>query len=284
MIRALTISSLCALKGSIMFRISLTLLVTLFSLTLFADDEKELGWVNSSELGYVVTGGNSQAETTSFRQTTKYQRPWDVFQLTGHYIQSSGQVLAPTPGDPNARSSQTTAENWAATLRWEKIFRPKWFNGYVAYGWRGDRFQGVREGQDADIGLKYFTANKKTFKQFFELGYRYTRELLLSAPTQEERVGVGSLLHPEYHYGRVKAQADYVYSKSFELGAWVEYLASVTDWSDDQRINFSPYITSVLTDMFSLKVSYESRYRFRLAPGATAYTDFTFTTALLAKF
>ena len=77
---------------------------------------------------------------------------------------------------------------------------------------------------------------------------------------------------------------DYTYSKSFSLGAWVEYTPSVTDFANDQRINYSPYLTSVLTDMFSLKVSYEGRYRFKPAAPGNKLTDFTFTTALLAKF
>ncbi len=268
-----------------MSRLLILLVVSVLSLSAWAaDNELKLGWSNASELGYVVTGGNSESETTSFRQLSKYQWSRDLLQLTGHYIQSSGLVNAPTATNPTAQSSQTTAENWAAGLRFEKILTPKWFNAFLAHGWRGDRFQGVREGHDTDIGAKYYTANSKTYVQFFELGYRYTRELLLSAPAQADRVGVGSLLHPEYHYARLFAQMDYVHSKTLGLGVWVEYLPSLTDFSNDQRLNFSPYLTSVLTDMFSLKVSYESRYRYKLAPGATSYTDFTFTTALIAKF
>ena len=92
----------------------------------------------------------------------------------------------------NQQTNQTTAENWNAALRYEKVLTPKWFNMFVSHGWRGDRFQGVREGHDTDIGAKYFTANSKEFVQFFELGYRYTRELLLAAPAPENRVGVGN--------------------------------------------------------------------------------------------
>ncbi len=257
--------------------------ILIFSLFSYAEEEK-VGLENETALGYVVTGGNSESETTSLKHRTTYNWTRDVLQLTGHYIQTSGV-------DTETDTKNVTAENWAATLRYEKVFEPKWFNGFVSHGWRGDRFQGVQYGHDTDIGVKYFTANSEKYKQFFEVGYRYTREDLVVPDTQaeideykENRVGVGNLFYPEYHYARLYAQADYTYSKSFSLGAWVEYLPSVTNFSNDQRLNYSPYLTSVLTDIFSLKVAYEGRYRYKLAPGATKYTDFTFTTALIAKF
>ncbi len=259
-----------------MTRILLVATLLTFSLFSYAEEDK-VGLENETALGYVVTGGNSESETTSLKHRTTYNWTRDVLQLTGHYIQTSGV-------DQTTDTENVTAENWASTLRYEKVFEPKWFNGFVSYGWRGDRFQGVRHGQDADIGVKYFTANSEKYKQFFEVGYRYTRELLVSEPAQGDRVGVGNRIHPEYHYARLYAQADYIYSKSFSLGAWVEFLPSINDFSNDQRLNYSPYLTSVLTDIFSLKVAYEGRYRYKLAPGATKYTDFTFTTALIAKF
>lgn len=260
-----------------MLRLLLSLSLVISAWCASAEDGKKLGLENESALGYVVTGGNSESETTSVKHRTSYFWNWDILQLTGHYIQTSGL-------DQTTRVNNVSAENWAATLRYEKVFTPKWFNGFVTHGWRGDRFQGVREGHDSDLGVKYFTANSKNYQQYFEAGYRYTRELLLSAPVAADRVGVGSLLHPEYHYARLFAQADYNYSKTFAIGLWVEFLASITDYSHDHRLNYSPYLSSVLTDMFSLKVAYESRYRYKLAPGATKFTDFTFTTSLIAKF
>ena len=95
---------------------------------------------------------------------------------------------------------------------------------------------------------------------------------------------IGHIGHPEYHYARLFSQIDYSHSKSLSLGLWVEFLPSLTDFANDQRINYSPYMTSVLTDMFSLKVSYEGRYRHKTAQAGNKNTDYTFTTSLLAKF
>ncbi len=267
-----------------MIRVIFTILLTTLAFTANAADEEKPGLTNESALGYVVTGGNSESETTSLKHLTKYNWDNDSLKITGHYIQSSGLVDTPTPANPNAQETRTTAENWSATLRYERVITPKWFNAFLGHGWYGDRFQGVREGQSTDIGAKYFTANSEKVKQFFELGYRYTRELLVAAPPAGEEVGVGRAIMPEYHYARIYAQIDYTYSKTLSLGAWIEYLPSVTDFAEDQRLNYSPYLTSILTDMFSLKVSYEGRYRYKPAVVGNKLTDFTFTTALVASF
>jgi len=258
-----------------MFKIFL-LTVSLYSSLAFAEEEaKQLGIKNETAIGYVVTGGNSQSETTSLKEDVSYNWTRDILKLKAQYIQTSGL-------DPQSDLNNVTAENWAATLRFEKVFDPKRFNGYISYGWYGDRFQGVREGQSTDIGGKYYFYKLKYFQLLSELGYRYTRELLVAEPTQ--KIGVGSSIMPEYHYLRSFLQADYSFSKTFAVGAWLEFLPSVTNFTQDQRINYSPYLTSILTDVFSLKVAYEARYRFPVTVANNRLTDFTFTTSLLATY
>jgi putative salt-induced outer membrane protein YdiY len=268
----------------------LRVLLIIFFVSPWIHAEDDLGLENKSELGYVVTGGNAEAESSSLKQTSVYKWSGGSITYKGHYLSASGQVPDSNNPDPQATKNEITAENWSSALRYDKVITPKWFNIFASYGWRGDRFQGVEYGQDLDFGGKYHTANSKEFKQFFELGYRYTREFFATNAANtncsgvNETVGTGVCFYPEFHYLRVYGQIDYEYSKSFSMGAWIEYLPSVVNFSKDQRINFSPYITSVLTDMFSLKVAYESRYRHERAPGTRANTDFTFTTSLLASF
>ncbi len=237
--------------------------------------EEKPGLANETALGYVVTGGNSQSETTSFNEKLTYAWTRDILRLTGHYIQTSGL-------DQATKSNNQTAENWSANLRFEKVITPAIFNLFLGHGWNGDRFQGIREGHSSDIGAKYFFISNESTKLFSELGYRYTRELLINPAADD--VGVGNRIMPEYHYARLYSQIDYSYSKTLALGAWIEYLPSLTSYNDDQRLNYSPYMTSVLTDIFSLKVAYEGRYRYKPAVAGNALTDFTFTTSLIAKF
>lgn len=264
-----------------MFRLILCLMA--FSPFAYAEEEK-LGLSNASELGYVVTGGNAESETTSIKHTSEYKWKWDGLKLSGHYLQSSGLVDTPTPANPDAQSTQITAENWSADLRYEKVLTPKWFSAFLAHGWYGNRFNGVEYGNQTDIGAKYFTANTETFKQFFELGYRYSRDFFTLRPAAGEEKGVGDAQYPEFHLVRMKAQVDYQHSKTFSVGAWLEYLSGIHNFSKDQRLNYSPYITSVLTDMFSLKVAYESRYRYEQPIKGNKLVDYTFTTSLIANF
>jgi putative salt-induced outer membrane protein YdiY len=258
------------------------LFISLLLVTSTAMAEDKLGLTNESSLGYVVTGGNSQSETTSAKHTSVYSWTQDILKFNGQYLQTSGYDKA------TAKTNQT-AENWMANIRLERILVPKKFNLYLEHGWYGNRFQGVREGLYLDFGPKYFWVNSDDLVFFSELGYRYSRELLTVDPTNggltpEGKVGVGKAIMPEYHQMRLKSQIDYSHSKTLALGAWVEYLPSITNFNDDQRINYSPYMTSVLTDMFSLKVAYEGRYRFKQPVAGNKLTDYTFTTSLIAKF
>ncbi|MCB0376858.1 MAG: DUF481 domain-containing protein [Bdellovibrionales bacterium] len=233
-----------------------------------AEEKKALG--HESSLGYVVTGGNSSSETTSFKQATEYDWSYGLLKLTGHYIQTQGL-------DVTTNKTNQTAENWSAALRYEKVITPERFNLFAQHGWRGDRFQNVREAKDTDVGAKYFWLKNDTSKFFTELGYRYTKELYVTADPEKG-------IHPEYHFVRLFNQYDYSYSKSVNLGLWIEFLPDINDFAESQRINYSPYLTSVLSDLFSLKVAYEGRYRFKAAAPGLKYQDYTFTTSIIAKY
>ena len=250
-------------------------------------EERPLGFSNQNEFGYVVTGGNSQSETTSFKQTNRYHWLRDTLSLSGHYIQSRGLVKTGPSNGTKTQETQTTAENWSAKARYDRLVTPKRFTFFLSQGWRGDRFQGVALGQDSDFGSKYYTLNTEEYTQFFELGYRYTKERLVSDPcaiAQRVASRAGSCAQPEFNYLRIYAQIDYTPNPFFSLGFWIEYLPSLTNFKTDQRINYSPSLTSTLTDLFSLKVTYESRYRFEPAVPGNKTLDFSFTTSLLAEF
>ncbi len=257
-----------------MIRLLSVAIILFGSFNLFAEDLAP-GLTNESALGYVVTGGNSESETVNIAQKSQYQWTRDILRFEGSYLQTEGL-------DQSSGVKAQTAENWKANLRFERVLTPKKFNAFVTYGWLGDRFQGVREGQSADIGAKYYLYNNAEVKLFVEGGYQYRRELLVA--NAEPGVGVGPRHFPEFHYGRLAAEIEYNHSKTLTLGLKTEYLASIATFSTDHRFNYNPYLTSVLTDLFSLKVSYDSKYRYLPAQAGNKLTDYTFTTSLLAKF
>lgn len=259
-----------------MMKAIISILTLLVGVSVFAEEDK-LGLTNETGLGYVVTGGNSQSETTSINERLVQKWDNDILRFNGHYIQAEGY-------DPSARQKIQTAENWTAAARFERVLDPNVFNLFVGHGWRGNRFQGVREAHDSDLGAKYYLLHSQTWVHVVELGYRYTRELYTVAPPAGQGLGVGDPINPELHFLRTFTKLDYNYSKSFSIGFWLEYQPSITNFSEDQRINFSPYLVSVLTDILSLKFSYENRYRFKPAVEGKETTDYFITTSLIAKF
>ena len=249
----------------------------LFAITAIAE-EKKLGLKHESTLSYVQTAGNSEATTTSFKQMTGYWWTMDVLKLTGHYLSTNT-----TDKTVNPNKEAITAENWSAALRYEKVLTPDRFNVYASHGWRGDRFQNIQQGHDSDVGGKYFWIKDDKTAFSSELGYRYTKELLTSVIVDPENPKNGQG-HPEYHFLRLAAQFDQKCTESFAYGLSLEYLPSFDNFEKDYRFNFNPYITSTLSDMFSLKVAYEGKYRNIPAQSGLERLDTIFTTSIIAKY
>ena len=263
---------------------SLIFVLILIPLALHAEEEKapKLGLKHESSLGYVVTGGNSTSETFNVKQETSYRWTKDLVKWTGNYLQTKAK--SNTTG-----VTEKTAQNWASVLRYEKVLSAR-FNAYTQAGISGDKFQGTQERKAGGLGGKYYTIKTKRFEWFKELGYEYARELFIYDPTNANPF---QQLHTEFHFARVYTQADYAYEKNLKFGVYVEYLYPFADQRIDEngrkpepdyRVNFSPYMTSVLTDMFSLKISYEGRYRNTPVLVGNENLDFTFNTALLAEY
>ena len=256
------------------------LLLSLFSISAYAQDDAaakaaaekaaKMGLHNESELGYIVVGGNAKSQSFSGKQATWYQFDSDLLKFSGHYLSSQAQ-------NPTTRTTQGTAENWSAVLRYEHIVIPNTFNVFAQAGVRGDRFIGVDLGQFYDIGGKYFWVSNETFKFFSELGYQYLKEDF------KEDYNAATPSSKDAHFLRLFTQADYTYSPTIKFGLWVEYLPNLKD-EENYRINFSPYMMAMLSNTFSLKFGYEGYYRNEPVSPNTIRMDYRHVTALIAKF
>lgn len=233
-------------------------------------EEKKLGWKHESELGYIVVGGNAESETFSAKQSTTYEWQSDLAKVTSSYLVAN----ATTNG-----VEETTAENWQHTARYEHIYRTQGISAYLEAGLNKDNFRGIDLGNSYGAGGKYKIMDKEKFKWAGELGFQYLREELDPvAPATE-----GSTL--ESNFIRVFTQMDYEYTAKMKVGLWVEYLPDIKSGQEDNyRINFSPYFTAVLSDLFSLKFGYEGQYRNLRAAGKVERLDFRHTTTLIATF
>ena len=260
-----------------------TLIFVLLSLPLclFAEDKKKkLGWKHDSTLGFVVQGGNSTAETFNFKQETAYKFESSIVKWSGNYLNAKAK-------DQGTGITSQTAENWATLLRYDRIHSER-LASYLQTGISGDRFQGLREKKEVGLGGKFYSIKKEYFTWSKEFGYQYARELYVqdTKPDDEQ-------LHQEFHFARAATDAKYAFKKDMEFGLSAEYLYPFADQQldregqkdrKDYRINFSPYFKTVLSDLLSLKIAYEGKYRNIPVADGNAYLDFTYTTSLIASY
>lgn len=260
---------------------SLLMILTLITLPLasFAEDEEmKAGFNHSSELGFVKTGGNTDSETFSLKQDTYYKWGKELLRWTGNYI--STKAVVPVDGSIEGEPRAITAENFATALRYERTLS-SYLGVYAQAGYSQDRFQGIREKKEGGLGANYHITKTENFWWDFELGYQYTRELRTVALDN-------GIIHPEFHFARAFTALEYSYSKAVMLGLWVEFLFPFEDQTGlddpDFRVNFEPYLVSVLSDNFSLKVSYNGRYRNTPVVSTNKNLDYTFSTTLIATY
>jgi putative salt-induced outer membrane protein len=235
-------------------------MVVLFSVKpVVAEDEKDLSGIhNNSEVGVVITSGNSDTQSLNFNQVNTYG--WDenlnLAKFTGKYLDTSNNSVA-------------TARYWTAGLRYERA-ASKIFSLYVGQMEESDIFSGYNQRYNTDVGAKYFIYKEDAFVWSAEAGYRYTIENRL---TQQ--------VHQNYLRAYTEAVRDW--TKTFSTKADVEYLPNLTVTTDYQ-INSEVAASAAINDVFAIKVGYVVKYRNLPPPPAIHTTDTQFTTALVSKF
>lgn len=230
-------------------------------------DPAKMGLHHTSELGYIVVGGNAKSESLSAKQETWYQFSSDLVKLKGQYLRSSALNKA-------SGQSEETAKNWSVALRWEHIYTPDKLSVFTEAGLLGNQFIGLDLGQQYGLGVKYFLMSSETFKWFAEFGYQYLRE---------DFVAGADPIYKESHFARLYSKVEYIHSPSIKFGLWAEYLPDIKD-TDNYRVNFGPEVLAVLSETFSLKFGYEGFYRSIPVIPTNERLDFRHTTALIANF
>ncbi len=214
---------------------------------------------NESELGMVNVQGNARTQTLNVRQDNTYTfAELHNFKLNGRYLQGSANDVE-------------TARNWGIALRYEYAFS-EWVSTYAQQAQESDVFAGYNLRYHSDLGLKVFLTKTSTTTWFSEAGYRYTSEFRTRNPSDVR-----------LHFARVYSEATHAFNTGTSGKVWVEYLPNFTT-PDDYMINGEASVSSLLSDIFSIKTGYLARYRNTLVGAATTRLDSTFTTALVAKF
>lgn len=224
----------------------------------------EYDFTNKTGLSIVKAGGNSDLETYNLQTDTTGTKGKSTLGFGGHY------TLGTADGTESAR-------NWDGNVKYS-FKQTKNFGYYTAVQYEGDEFAGYDQRNNYDLGFKYVLANDDKVKSHFELGYRYTEEMLTNGPDEDFQKG-----RLFYTYSR-KA------SKTLSYAFWTEYIPNF-DEEQDFLINFEPSLSVALDDTFSLKVAYRGSYdgqpQFTTTNGVTTENerlDYVQTTSLIANF
>lgn len=216
----------------------------------------EEGWKNESQAGVVQTSGNTETTTLSIGQATSYEFTANVLKINGSYLyQKSNNIIS--------------GKNWRLGVRYERELSER-VSLFIAQSAEGDRFSGIRQRYNTDLGAKYFVRKEDAFRWFFEGGYRFTKENLLFTSQNK-------------HFARAYTELEKKLNESVSAKYWLEYLPNFTV-TDDWLLNTELSVSAALSTMFSVKTGYLIRYDNQVNAPGLEKTDRTLTTSLVAKF
>ena len=211
---------------------------------------------DESEVGLVITTGNSKTQSYNLKQNNQYNWDLDILKFEGRFLDTSS-------------NSVTTAKKWSLGLRYEREIADH-YSVFVGQNVESDQFSGYLQRYNTDVGAKYFIFKDETFVWNAEAGYRYTIENRLTGQVKQ-------------NYVRLFSEAKRNFNKAVSLKLNFEYLKNLTDTSDNQ-VNSELSVSAILSEVFSIKTGYLVKYRSVLPPPATEKFDTQTTTALVAKF
>ncbi len=231
----------------------------LFFVPALAKAQESDAWSHESELGLILSGGNSDTKTLNAKQKTDYK--WTkntvIFKAAYLYGKSSGVE---------------SANGWSLGLRYDRSISTD-FTVFLGDSYESDKYAGFDKRNNIDLGGKYYFLNTSKEKYVFsELGYRFTSETATGATSAASK-----------SFLRVYSEASMKLTESATAKVWFEYLPSLSE-SGDYLFNFEPSIAVTLDGNFALKAAYLGKYdAIPSASGIKKY-DYIYSTALVAKF
>jgi putative salt-induced outer membrane protein len=221
----------------------------------FSEDKK---WHDEAELAFVDTGGNTETTSLSLKNTLSYKfnkridGSWEATILYGE-----------TDGDK-------TAEQYATEIKANYLFTKRCYLSAIG-GWEQDKFGGIdaRYSLGPSLGYKFLTGPVHTL--FFEAGLNYVME---EYPDDTDENFVEGRAYGEYRFA--------ITDKS-NFKQKVKLLYNVED-SENYNIKSETAITTKLSDIFSLKTSYDVKYSNAPTPDDLDKTDTILSVALIVSF
>lgn len=211
-----------------------------------------------SEAGVVITGGNAKTQSYNVQNKSEYSAAMNVYKITGSYLAAKQRDVE-------------SAEKWNLGLRYERELSSK-VNGFVSQSVDGDKFAGILQRYNSDLGAKYYLQKSENGMIWFvEVGYRFTRQHSTNDVTDD------------YQKGRLYTEIERQWALTTSTKFWVEYLPNFT-FSEGWLLNAEASVSSALSSIFSVKTAYLVNYNNSPSVSTAGRTDTTFTTSLVARF
>jgi putative salt-induced outer membrane protein len=215
------------------------------------------GLHNDSELGFVQSQGNSDAQTTNFRQMNFFK--WDYNKIKGVY-----QLLR------SESRGVESARRWSGGAIYERDISEV-FGAYVHQSYESNIYAGFNLRSNSEVGMRFSHLRRKTTTWFTYVGFRYMSEKRVDAPENHSDLG------------HVYVELNSIWDPAISTQIWAEYLPNFSH-SKQYYFNYEASLSAALNRVFSLKSAYRVEYANVPAPKATHQRDSLLTTSLVAKF
>ncbi len=239
------------------YSLVMVLLAGLVVLPAFAADEKETGWSSTAEVGLVVTSGNSETETLSFKDETT--RTWEKssFRLKAGAIRAetttttrTAELVAPAPITViENRTTTTNAEAYYFEGRYDHEIHEKFF-WFAGAGWDKNEPGGIdsRTKLFGGVGNVWRDDDKVEFRTDYAVSYTDQEDV---NPTPSS---VGD-------YGGLRASWIYKHKFGKSTGYSNDFVVDYgLDDSDNWRADMINSVAVAINSKLALKVSLQHLY------------------------
>lgn len=219
-----------------------------------AQEAPKKPWSNVTELGLVLTSGNSEAQSLNFGN--KYAYAWSKAELnidavalraetTARTVTNTGGVLTET------ETTTTTAELYALGAKYRRNITPRFF-WYTGAGWLRNELSGIENRYNAGGGVGYKFVDSARHKLAGEIGANYTNEdFVFIQPDGSDSA--------DYAAARGFLGYQFLFREGAKFTSDLEVLDNL-DATDDWRVNWVNSVTANLTKKLALKASYALLY------------------------
>lgn len=242
-------------------RISILILIGIvFAGNVYAEEPADKRWKDEAEFLYVQTGGNTDVLTLAFKNMLEYK-----FSKPLKGVWNISALKSETDGEK-------TAERYYTDLRLDYLFTEHWY-AYVLGTWLKDEFAGFKNRYTAGPGAGYkILIGPKHFLSA-EAGLAYASEDYEDEEEKDEN----------FAEGRAYGKYEYAITEKNRVSLASEFLQDFND-TNNYKSNSEAAVISALTDVLSLKVSYEVRYQKDPKPSDLEKTDTLFGAAIVVTY